>query len=119
MVLLSPVLLFISLLLNQPGLILITDVASLSEQSCPHLHRHDTEDEEDKEAEKEDVTKHGKSVQKQHHEDPHARYPVNGPQGSENSYCPDGCQVDSSSRELPVIKYPGKLARHTLGKVAK
>ena len=32
----------------------------------------DAEDEEDKEAEKEDVAEHGESVQQQHHQDPHA-----------------------------------------------
>lgn len=47
-------------------------VAAVPQQPRPQLHADDAEDEEDKEAEEEDVTQHGKSVQQQVHEDAHA-----------------------------------------------
>ena len=68
----SGVLLFISLLVDEVPLVLLTDITSLPQQSRPHLNPHDAKDEENEEAEKEDVTKHGQSVQQEHHKDPHA-----------------------------------------------
>ena len=53
-------------------LIRFTDVASLPEKSCPKLNTDDSKYEENKEAEKQDIAKHRKSVQQQHHKYPHA-----------------------------------------------
>ena len=47
--------------------IFIRDKASLSEKTSPELNTNNPKDEEDKEAEQQDITKHGKSVQQQHH----------------------------------------------------
>ena len=63
--------LFVSFLGDKVPLVSLVDVASLPEQTCPQLNSNDPEDEEDEEAEEEDVTKHGQSVQEQHHQYPH------------------------------------------------
>ena len=64
-------LLFVSVLIDEVLLVLLTDITSLPEKPSPHLDAHDTKDEEDEETEEEDVTQHGQSVQQQHHQDPH------------------------------------------------
>ena len=46
--------------------------AAVSQKASPQLDAHNAEDEEDKEAEEQDVAQHGKCVQQQHHQDPHA-----------------------------------------------
>ena len=51
---------------------MFTDVASLSQQTCPHLNSDDTKDEEDEEAQEKNVAKHGKSIKEQHHKNSHA-----------------------------------------------
>ena len=61
-----------SLLVDETPLISLIDVASLSKQPRPELDTNDAKDEEDKKAEKKDISEHGKSVQQQHHEYPHA-----------------------------------------------
>ena len=64
--------LVISLPVDETPLICLIDVASLSQQPSPELDPNDAKDEEDEEAEKEDITKHGQRVQQQHHENSHA-----------------------------------------------
>ena len=56
---------------HEPLLISLTDVASLPQKTRPQLYSDNTEDEEDKEAEEKDISKHGKSIQQQHHQNPH------------------------------------------------
>lgn len=46
--------------------------AAVAEQPSPQLHPNDAKDEEDKEAEKKDVSQHGQGVQEQVHKDAHA-----------------------------------------------
>ena len=84
--------------------IFIRDKASLSEKTSPQLNTNNPKDEEHKEAEQQDITKHGESVQQQHHKNseckvlllilkrtgfclPHAWYSVDCFQRSQHSDC--------------------------------
>lgn len=60
--------------------------AAVAEQPSPQLHPNDAKDEEDKEAEKKDVSQHGQGVQEQVHKDAHACRRRREPEGASVGY---------------------------------
>merc|ERR1719264_2014826 len=79
---------------NEMALVRLVDIAPLPEKTCPELNSNDAKDEEHKEAEEEYIAQHGEGVQQQHHQDPHAWNPVDGPERPEHSDRSDGGEVE-------------------------